>query len=50
MFGRCGGMEFGLTTCPMSLNQQPPDHQAQEQQKSRCDTEDQVQVEFLFVF
>jgi hypothetical protein len=49
MFCGCSGMELGLTAGPMSLHQQPPNHQAQKQQQPCCDAEDQVQVELLLV-
>jgi hypothetical protein len=50
MFCCCSGMELGLTTGLMSLNQQPANYKAQKQQESCCYTQNQVQVELLLVF
>jgi hypothetical protein len=50
VFCSCGGVELGLTTGPLTLNQQSSDYQAQKQQQSCCDAQDQVKVELLLVF
>lgn len=47
---RVGGTELGVSARAVALHQQPPDHQAEEQQQPSRDGQRQVQVQLLLIF